>query len=62
MGLAAQLGVDVDINESWFVNAEVRYIQIETDPTIKLPGGGRLDIGDVEIDPWLFGINVGFRL
>ncbi len=62
VGLAAQVGLDIDINEAWFVNAEVRYIDIDTDPTVTLPSGDRLEIGDVEIDPWLLGINVGFRL
>ncbi len=56
-GAAAQLGVDFDFNERWFLNAEVRYADIETEAKL-----GGASIGDVRIDPWIFGINLGFRL
>lgn len=55
-GWAAQLGVDIDLNENMFLNAEVRYLDIDT--RAKVNG---TSIGDVEIDPLLFGINLGFR-
>lgn len=55
VGLAFQLGFDYRVNDNWFVNAEARYIDIETDAS--LDGA---DIGIVEIDPWLFGIAAGF--
>ncbi len=60
-GLAAQVGVDFDLTEKWFLNAEVRYIDIETDGKVKIPGAPNIDVGTVEIDPWLFGVNVGFK-
>ena len=56
-GFAAQAGVDIDVNERWFVNADVRYMDIET--KAKLDG---VSLGKVEIDPWLFGVSLGFRL
>ncbi len=56
VGLAGQVGVDIDINENWFMNVDLRYIQIESD--VEVAG---VDVGDVEIDPWLFGLNVGYR-
>lgn len=55
-GLAAQLGVDVKLNERWFVNASVRYIKIDSD--VKLNGN---KIGKVDIDPWVTTIAVGYR-
>lgn len=55
VGLTGQAGIDVQIDETWFINAEVRYIQIE--PDAKLDGTG---IGDIEINPWTFGVNVGW--
>ncbi len=61
VGLAAQLGVDFDLNDRWFLNAEVRYIDIETDAKVKFSGAPDIDVGTVEIDPWLFGLNLGFR-
>ncbi len=53
-GLAAQAGVDMDINDKWFFNADVRYIDIETTATSSLLG-----TVDVSIDPWVFTLGVG---
>lgn len=55
-GLAAQVGIDVDINKDWFFNADIRYMNIETTATIA--GAGSVD---VEINPWVFGLGVGTR-
>ena len=55
-GIAGQLGVDIDVAPNWFVNADLRYINIESDA--KLNGEG---IGTVKINPWVFGLNVGTR-
>ena len=52
-GLAVQAGVDVDINDNWFFNADLRYINIETTAETNL---GNID---VEIDPWVIGLGVG---
>jgi outer membrane protein len=59
-GLAAQAGVDVDINKDWFVNFDVKYINIDTDAsyTNTALGGASVDV-DVDIDPWVFGIGIG---
>ncbi len=53
-GLAAQAGVDVDLNNGWFVYGDVRYIDINTDAS--LDGGQDFE---VEIDPWVFAVGVG---
>ncbi len=55
-GVAVQLGIDIDVAPNWFVNADLRYIDIESDA--KLDGVG---IGTVEIDPIVFGLNIGIR-
>jgi len=52
-GLAVQGGFDVDISKSWFFNADLRYINIET--TAKTNVGNV----DVEINPWVLSIGVG---
>jgi len=54
-GLEGQAGFDISLGANWFVNLDVRYIQIETDA--KLNGTG---IGEVKIDPWTIGLNVGW--
>jgi outer membrane protein len=53
-GPAAQLGMDLDISENWFLNADLRWMDIDT--------GAKLDgasLGNVAIDPVTFGISVG---
>lgn len=55
-GAAAQLGMDFDISADWFLNADLRWIDIDTDA--KLDG---TSLGDVAIDPLTFGISVGRR-
>ena len=54
-GLEGQVGVDFQFGETWFLNLDVRYIRIETDA--KLDGA---DLGTVKVDPWTFGLNVGW--
>lgn len=55
-GLAAQLGLDVQLGSNWFVNVDGRWLDIDTDA--KLNGQ---DLGTVEIDPYAFGLSVGRR-
>lgn len=59
-GLAGNVGVDVAINKDWFVNADVKYIDMDTTATIKTNALGRLKV-DVDIDPWVYGIGIGRR-
>ncbi|GAB4360443.1 MAG: outer membrane beta-barrel protein [Immundisolibacter sp.] len=59
-GLAANVGVDYAINEDWFVNADVKYIDMDTEAKISTAALGRLTV-DVDIDPWVYGIGIGRR-
>jgi outer membrane protein len=56
-GPAAQLGLDVGINERWFLNLSARYIDIDGDVRL-----GGTNLGTVEVDPVVFGLHVGFKL
>jgi len=59
-GLALQAGADYHINENLHINASVRWIDIETDATIKGTAlGADLDV-TVEIDPMVYSIMVGY--
>lgn len=58
-GLAAQVGVDVDINKDWFVNFDVKYIDLDTTAKLTSPDGLTVLKTDVDIDPWVFGIGIG---
>ena len=55
-GLAIQLGADFMINDNWLINVDLRSIDIESDA--ELDG---VPLTTVEIDPSVFGINVGYR-
>lgn len=53
-GLAAQVGVDYDLTQDWFLNADLRYINIETVGT-----SSALGTIDVDINPWVFTLSLG---
>ena len=66
-GLAGQIGADWFINDKWFVNFNLRYIDIDTEAKITLapdsalvPGGATVK-PDVDIDPWIYGVHVGYK-
>jgi outer membrane protein len=56
VGAAAVAGVDVALGSVWFLNAAVRWLNIQTDA--KLDG---VKAGKVKIDPWAFGLSLGYR-
>ncbi len=55
-GVALQFGADLDLNEKWFLNFDVRYINIETDASVN----GTPLVG-VDINPWVVGATLGTR-
>ena len=56
-GLSVQVGADWAINDRWFVNFDVRKMDIDSDA--QLDGA---DLGTVEIDPLVYGISFGYQL
>ena len=59
IGPALQVGADYRLNEHWSLNLDVRKIWIQTDVTIQA-GATRID-ADVDIDPWVTTVAVGYR-
>jgi outer membrane protein len=59
-GLAAQAGVDIAINDDWFVNLDVKYIQMDTTAKFSNTAAGNAQIS-ADIDPFVYGIGVGRR-
>lgn len=57
-GLAAQVGIDYQINKKWLVNASVWYAQISTDVKFNL-GDTPVKI-ETDIDPWVYMVSVGY--
>lgn len=57
-GLVAQAGFDINLKDGWLINADVKYVQIDTDVEMK-SGGKWVKIDSLDINPWIFGIGIG---
>lgn len=60
VGLAAQLGFDYIINERWFLNVDVRWIDISTDATL-IVNDADFTTTEVDVEPMVYGIHLGYR-
>lgn len=58
-GVAAQAGVDFDLGNNWYVNADVKYITIDTTAEFDT-AIGRAAV-DVDINPTVLGFGVGVK-
>ncbi len=57
-GYALQAGVDVNLKDGWLINADIKYVAIDT--TVKLKQtSGWTKIDSLDINPWVFGIGIG---
>lgn len=68
LGLALQLGADVALNDAWFLNFDLRFIEIEADAELRtttVDGDGfNVDLASsvsADIDPWVFTTAIGLR-
>lgn len=59
-GYALQAGVDVDIGKNLFLNADIKYLDIDT--KAKLTTGNLVNRVKVSIDPIVLGIGIGMKL
>ncbi|MBL4782692.1 MAG: outer membrane beta-barrel protein [Porticoccaceae bacterium] len=60
IGLAAQAGFDYAVDDHWLLNASIWYIDIDTDAEFKFDSGSRVK-ADVDIDPWVYMVGVGYK-
>ncbi len=63
-GWALQAGIDYEINDKWFFNADMKYIDIDTTARINVVGGALAGNGfnvDVDVNPFVLGLGVGYR-
>ncbi len=62
-GLAAQMGMDYMLTNNVMFNAQVRYIDIDTEATVDGPTA--LSVGktkvDVDVDPWVYMVGLGYK-
>ncbi|WP_133468709.1 OmpW/AlkL family protein [Paraglaciecola marina] len=59
VGLAAQIGFDYAIDDKWSINTSVRWIDIDTEATFDL--NGATGSVDVDIDPLVYSVMLGYR-
>ncbi len=62
-GLAGEIGVDYAVNDNWLVSAQVWYIDIDTTAKFKFTDGTTVNRvkADVDIDPWVYMLSVGYK-
>lgn len=56
-GWALQAGVDIPIQDNWYLNVDVKKLWLDTEATVN---GGAIT-ADVDIDPWIIGVGLGYR-
>ncbi|TLP53268.1 MULTISPECIES: OmpW/AlkL family protein [Pseudomonas] len=63
VGIAGQLGMDYMLTDNLLVNAAVWYVDIDTKATIDGPsalGVGKTKV-DVDVDPWVYMVGIGYK-
>ena len=59
-GWALQAGVDVNLDDGWLVNFDVKYIDVDTNVKLDLANNGDWrKIDDLDINPWVIGVGIG---
>jgi outer membrane protein len=58
-GLAAQVAMDYMLTENVMVNEQVRYIDIDTTGTTSF-GGAKVKV-DVDVDPMVYMVGLGYK-
>ena len=63
-GWAVQAGVDIDLKDNWYLNLDLKYIDIDTSASLLIkngPLGGNSLRVDLDIDPFVIGAGFGYR-
>ncbi|WP_300304727.1 OmpW family outer membrane protein [Ferrovibrio sp.] len=59
-GYALQAGFDYKIAGNWYFNADVKKIFLNTDVKV-VTNAGTVINADVDLDPWVVGVGVGYK-
>ncbi len=63
-GPALQAGIDVNLKDGWLLNADVKYLWLDTDVELRNPivaGNPWTKIDKLDVNPWVIGIGIGKR-
>lgn len=60
-GPALQAGFDINLKDGWLINADVKYVWLDTDVKLKGAATGNVwrKIDSLDINPWVVGIGIG---
>ncbi len=58
-GPALQAGFDINLKDGWLINADVKYVWLDTDVKLNTPAGAWTKIDSLDINPWVVGIGIG---
>ncbi|MEC5165312.1 outer membrane protein [Flavobacterium sp. PL11] len=63
VGFAAQLGFDLMLDDTFFINVDAKHLFLSTDVTVDASNlaAGLSIPADVKINPWLIGLGVGMK-
>lgn len=57
-GPAIRVGLDYKLNKNWSLNIDVQKTWVSTEVSVPLLG---IPGADIDIDPWVYGVGVGYR-
>lgn len=62
-GPALQAGLDVNLKDGWLINADIKYVWLDTDVKLKGAATGNVwqKVDSLDINPWVIGFGVGKR-
>ncbi len=61
VGFAVQAGIDYFITDNFFLNADLKRLFLNADAEISTVLDPNPVEADIDIDPWIFGVGVGFK-
>jgi outer membrane protein len=63
LGYAAQLGFDLMVDDTFFINVDVKRLFLSTDVSVDASNlaAGLIIPAEVDINPWLVGVGVGMK-
>lgn len=59
-GLAYQIGMDYMLSDNLLLNAQVRYIDIDTTASVEHNALGKIKV-DVDVDPFVYMVGLGYK-
>lgn len=60
-GYAFGAGFNYQVDDSWFLNVDVKKLYVSTSAHVILDSSGEATRARVDLDPWLIGIGIGYR-